>query len=208
MTYVLILLTLCWVAVLEAVPVVRFNLNRGWRVCYREGSKCARAQIPGHATLDLNDVDPYRDFNELDLQEASLQNYTYTWNGSPSIRKSCTGKLSAQLIFGSIDTIAKAYCAGEELKTINSQSAFIHRRYNIDERCVKSGPTLRIEFDAALSVAEYLASDVFKDKPYPHTVNYHVWSEPTHRNLLRKPGSDFGWVSCFAWHGFAKANSI
>ncbi|RYY80678.1 hypothetical protein EON63_16665, partial [archaeon] len=29
--------------------------------------------------------------------------------------------------------------------------------------------------------------------PVPHTINYNVWAEPSHRNFVRKAGSDFGW---------------
>ena len=173
-------------------------LSSNWTAC--EGSKssgCFDAKVPGHITLDIagSRLDPYQDFAELDLTTISLKNWTYNLL-LPSLD---SDKLAAQLYFSRLDTVARVLCDGILLETSLGESearnAFVPHVFPLPARCQAKSCLVEVKFTSALLEARRLKNEVFTDKFYPHTINYHVWAEPTFRNLLRKPGSDFGWVS-------------
>lgn len=150
------------------------------------------ATIPGdiHSDLMRSHVikdDPYYRYGELN----------YSW-----VPKNCWTYTSNQFVFSDVDITTPLYIVLDQVDTVatiemngvvigETKNAF--RRYEFDVSSVvsKESNTLTISIK---NVIDYLKNQASK-YPYsvPETQNYNVWVEPSHRNFVRKAGSDLGW---------------
>ena len=161
------------------------------------------AQVPGevHVALMkaniLTKEDPFWRFNEVSVNmEAVARNcWMYVLNGFDFGQGYGHGQENEDLLltFEKIDTAARVYLNGHLLGA--SRNAHRPHTFRVPSSALVPTGTnahvLRVEIRSALSVAGS-GQDVY---PYavPHTLNYNVWTEPSHRNFIRKAGSDFGW---------------
>lgn len=170
-----------------------------WKLC-DERLECVPARVPGNILLDLNrSSNPLEGFAELEWASQSLKTWIYHLNLTNF--HGWADEESAQLRFEGIDTIASVKCNGNLLSSSFGETivrnAWIPHTFPLPQLCnIRHGLHIEVVIYPALNETHRLKQEVFNDKFYPHTVNYNVWSEPTYRNLLRKPASDFGWV-CF-----------
>lgn len=152
---------------------------------------------------DFNEKDPV--YEQTNKMQYDLQSITY--NGP-----------YAKLLFTGLDTIVSIHLNG---KVKFCENAFIMHEFDfkvltansvdnswnllatwvnyykswllptIATHPVPKNNLLELIFSSNLGFARHRAKMYEKD--YPHTVNYNVPIEPTHRNMIRKPASDFGW---------------
>ncbi len=158
------------------------------------------ASVPGEVTLDLiasghikqEQDDPLYRFNEKSKEYIDVAKgcWKYTLNFDNNNQSNDNGNDVSLLSFDKIDTAADIFFNGKKIaNTFNS-----HRQHNIEINnniIKKFNNELIIKISSALIIAQ----DKAINYPYevPETVNYNVWAEPTSRNFIRKPGSDFGW---------------
>ena len=159
------------------------------------------AQVPGevHVALIkanvLTEEDPLWRFNEVsaNMKAVAKNCWMYVLNGFDFGQWQENDNEDLLLTFEKIDTAATVYLNGHVLGV--SQNAHRPHTFRVPSNArVPTGTTghvLRVEIRSALSVAAN-GQDGY---PYavPHTLNYNVWTEPSHRNFIRKAGSDFGW---------------
>lgn len=169
------------------------NIKENWKLC-NEKFGCFPATVPGHVLLDLNITNPYVDFTELNVSQYSLETWTY------STQFSLVGSNTSvyMLKFEKIDTVARVFLNEFELLSNVgyglTRNAFRPHYFDIPVDCLRDKVlhVLKVEIESSLLFTRNYAKAM--DKYYPHTINYNVWAEPTYRNLIRKPASDFGWV--------------
>jgi len=176
----------------------RYELTN-WTVHSLPSFPRAPVQIPGHVTLDaFPAINPYSGSAEVELSTFSLLAWTYEttihWD-LVAIRPNEV----MQLYFEKLDTVATVSIDGEDLKNSRGEvvvdNYFIPHVFELRRPNGASSSVLVVKIKSSLLEARQRARRYSQDnQSYPHTVNYHVWSEPTHRNTLRKPASDFGWV--------------
>jgi beta-mannosidase len=149
------------------------------------------ASVPGTVHMDLIraeiiDKDPYFRYNELNMSWIAKTCWGYQIDGI----EATFSEEHIFLFLKGIDAVADIYVNEQFIaSTENSLRAhFLPIPVNILSAGVYS---IRITITSALEHIKMKAQRY----PYavPHTNNYNVWAEPTHRNFLRKPGSDFGW---------------
>jgi len=133
--------------------------------------------LPGHVALQAFLGDPYQDFEEIMRAPAANQTWMYSISLPPA--KRCP---LSQVRFESIDTVAKVSTQSSSTLTQNYFIPVTHSLSPADS-----------QLTVTISPALQYASQVPSKYPLPHTVNFNVWDEPSQRNRIRKPGSDFGW---------------
>jgi hypothetical protein len=194
-------------------PAVRLELT-DWAVC-SPSLGCFPAKVPGHALLDairLGRGDPYFEFTEQNLSRLSFETWTYQARiiqsalspiASSELRDDDKRRV-CQLYFEQIDTVATVKVNGVTLNATRTRSSLTDNAFlpysfqlptrHVDDADVTAVLLVQVEIQSSLNYSRWLAQTKYKSEFYPHTINYNVWSEPTHRNLLRKPASEFGWV--------------
>lgn len=149
------------------------------------------ASVPGTVHTDLIraeiiDKDPYFRYNELNMSWIANTCWKYQIDGI----EATFSEEHIFLLLKGVDAVAEVYINGHFIASIeNSLRAHF---LPIPTSFLSAGvSSIRITITSALEHIKKKAQRY----PYavPHTNNYNVWAEPTHRNFLRKPGSDFGW---------------
>ena len=136
----------------------------------------------------------YRD-NELACRWIAEEDWTFSAafvldSNMDSDRRLLAHDAHPVLRLDGVDTIASIEVNGE----VVGKTASTFLRYELDLRpgLLRRGTnSLVVRFTSALTAARERSAQY----PYgvPHTHYHHVWSEPSHRNFVRKPASDFGW---------------
>ncbi|KAH9255820.1 hypothetical protein BASA81_006221 [Batrachochytrium salamandrivorans] len=155
-------------------------INDGWEVCSNKFGCYSAPKLP-HEVLSLFTLDPNWESTEHELREVGLEEWTYS-KLLPDIECDSPGQYS-RLYFNKIDTIAIVKLNGQVLG--EAKNSLMPQQFEF-RGCAKGLLTVAIQ-----SSLVYTHNQTLSD--YPHTVNYHVWDEPTKRNLIRKPASHFGW---------------
>ena len=179
------------------------SLSNIWTVSSCGGSDNAyygvkvAAQVPGEVHMSLLRAgvlkeDPLYRFNEQEMSDVARNCWAYTLSGFSLPEVSSTEPEEIFLNFAQIDTAAVISLNGHVLGS--SRNAHRTQSWLVPRDVVhadKESNVLRIEISSSVTVA----AAGQKKYPYavPHTLNYNVWTEPSHRNFVRKAGSDFGW---------------
>ena len=175
------------------VPLSHSLLTADWRLRNSNDSINVPANLPcvAHEALLAAGVlrgDPLYRFNELDWSWVAREDWTFETTFD------CADAAHADqfrvLRMTGVDTIALITLNGAEIGS--TASAFLTHDLLLPSGLLRpTANTLRVTITSALTYARESAADY----PYevPHTQYYHVWSEPSHRNFVRKPASDFGW---------------
>ncbi len=176
-----------------------------WRLRNANGSIDVPASVPcvAHEALLSAGVlrgDPLYRFRELEWAWAAREDWTFEASfalAADGCGPSQGERVDCKLLDGrsvlrmeGVDTVASVWINGVGLGS--TASAFVRHELSINARVLRRGSnTLRVTLGSALRYARE-RSEAY---PYevPHTQYYHVWSEPSHRNFVRKPASDFGW---------------
>lgn len=157
------------------------------------------ARVPGVAHEALRAAgligDPLYRFNELAYRWVALAQWNLSAEfivpaGSPLLNRSGAAP-SLSLRLSGVDT----FCAlrlNSEAVGPPLDSALLTHDVRIPPGILRPGPNrLVLAFSPPLAEAALRAASY--PYPVPHTLYYHTWSEPSHRNFARKPQSDFGW---------------
>ena len=168
-----------------------------WRVHNRNGSIDVPAALPGsaHEALLRAGVlvgDPLWRDNELRFRWVALEDWTFTCTFLFAPSHPLLGA-AALLRLDGVDTVADVRLNGELVG--RTESMFVRYTLALRPGLLRAGSNaLTLGFTSALSYAASRAAAY----PYavPHTQYHHVWSEPSLRNFVRKPPSDFGWDWC------------
>lgn len=167
-----------------------------WTCSNQNGSISVPAEVPGVVHMALRDAgilgsDPLFRFNELEHSWVSLENWTYTAHFSldPSSTRDAELLATGVLQLNSVDTVADVWLNGVWLGSTNS--AFVVWRLPTKFALLAGDNVLTLHFQAPRAYAHEQAAAY----PYevPLTSYFNVWSEPSHKNFIRKPPSDFGW---------------
>ena len=180
------------------------------------------AVVPGvaHEALLAAGVlegDPLYRFREMEYQWVAQANWTFTATFTLSPDDPCleqpsrgvdgAARAATSLRLAGVDTVASFTLNGEALGA--TRSAFVTHELAIRQGLLRAGANvLVVAFTSALHAAA--AGAAAYPYPVPHTQYYQVWSEPSHRNFVRKPASDFGsdWGPSFVPTGLVWARSI
>ena len=144
------------------------------------------AAPPPHLTRATNT-------RRLEHAWVSLENWTYsaTFLINPhSPHDAALLAVGTVLQLDGVDTVADIWLNDRLVGSTNS--AFVSWRLPVPQSVLVPGVnTLRVALQAPRAYASALAASY----PYqvPLTNYYNVWSEPSHKNFIRKPPSDFGW---------------
>ena len=167
-----------------------------WRLRNSNSSIDIPQLVPGvaHEALLASGIlrgDPlYRD-NELLFQWVAYEDWTFAASfaldaaaDAPLLSAPCTLRLQE------VDTIATISVNG--IVVGSTDSAFIRHDLPLPAGVLRAGDnSMAVSFRSALTAARERAARY----PYtvPHTHYFQVWSEPSSRNFVRKPASDYGW---------------
>jgi beta-mannosidase len=154
------------------------------------------ASVPGVVYTDLMKngfitENPLFRYNEVDTSDVAKSCWSYTLNDISLLNfdLSSTGS-PIYISFSEIDTKANIYF--NDILIGTTSNSFKSYSFRIPNKIINNNNnTLYIEINSAVSTAKEGQASY----PYqvPHTENYNVWTEPSHRNFIRKAGSDFGW---------------
>ena len=138
--------------------------------------------------------DPLYRFNEHGYAWVTQENWTYSASfdvhaGSATDSALLeAGRLVLEL--DGVDTVARVRLNGKVLG--QPRSAFVRWRLPVPRDTLRVGSN-RLEVALAAPLAYARAQSAASEYEIPLTKYHHVWSEPSHRNFIRKPPSDFGW---------------
>lgn len=145
--------------------------------------------------------DPLFRFRELEYRWVANADWTFTGSFElaaddallspppPSAPSPAAPPLTTLEVEG-VDTVAAIALNGEPLGT--TRSAFLRHELPVRASLLRAGANkLTVRFNSSLRYAA--AEAAAYPYPVPHTQYHNVWSEPSHRNFVRKPSSDFGW---------------
>ena len=167
-----------------------------WRLRNANGSINVPASVPCivHEALLAAGVlrgDPLYRFNEVEWAWVALDDWIFEAVFNLDANDACASSEQACVLrLEGVDTVAAFTLNGAALGS--TSSAFVRHELPIARNALHTGTNrLRVAIRSALSYARE-QSEAY---PYevPHTQYYHVWSEPSHRNFVRKSASDFGW---------------
>jgi beta-mannosidase len=155
--------------------------------------------VPGDVHVDLIAAeilprDPYYRFNELNMSWVALEN-CWHYTSSPFVWPTMleNGADNAPMYFRlrGANAVSSVYLNGELIG--ESDNAFRTYAFPIASAIVRPDANNFVEI--TLHNAAVVAKERANNYPYvvPETQNYNVWVEPSHRNFVRKAGSDFGW---------------
>jgi beta-mannosidase len=155
------------------------------------------ARVPGVAHEALRAAgmigDPQYRFNELAYRWVALAH----WNFSADFTVQAASSLlirpapSLSLRLSGVDTFCALHLNGQPIG-LPLDSALLTHDVRLPPGALRPGSNrLVLAFSPPLAEAALRASAY--PYPVPHTLYYHTWSEPSHRNFVRKPQSDFGW---------------
>jgi beta-mannosidase len=150
--------------------------------------------VPGLITTDLINagiikLDPYFRYEELNLGWVP-QN---CWQYESDVFELSNVESSSNLYlrFDGLDSVASIFI--NDVLVGKSVNALRSHTFLIDSALIMNSKknVLKVQLDDPLA---YMKAEASK-YPYsvPETQNYNVWVEPSHRNFLRKAGSDMGW---------------
>jgi beta-mannosidase len=187
---------LCWawplLAVCHALPRPLSSAGVSWTLSSGDGSVRVTGSVPGEVHTDLMQAgilgkDPYFRYNELNMSWVALEK-TWTYESSPfdMPTEDTVGGLWYLKLKG-VDSIASIYLNDILIGETNN----VFRTFTFPLPAVPADThtvgVLRVVLHGALHYASTRAAAY----PYevPETENYNVWAEPSHRNMVRKPGS-------------------
>lgn len=158
------------------------------------------ASVPGYINTDLMSAgvissNPYYRYNELDMSWVAKQCWVYSTILPDELvvqARSLSQNDVLVLSMENVDTAASVHINNHDVTKEMLQNSF--RPHSITIPCAylkASDNVLSITMHSTLNVA----SEISKNYPYdvPATENWNVWAEPSHRNFVRKAGSDMGW---------------
>ena len=125
--------------------------------------------------------DPLYRFNELEWKWVALEDWTF--EGTFECAADDCERFSVLRMDG-VDTVASISLNGHSIGSV--ASAFLRHELAVGDGMLHTGTnTITIAIQSALRYAKQQSAAY----PYtvPHTQYYHVWSEPSHRNFVRKP---------------------
>jgi beta-mannosidase len=157
------------------------------------------ARVPGVAHEALRAAgligDPLYRFNEHAYRWVALAHWNFSTDftvpaGSPLLSRSGAAP-SLSLRLRGVDTFCTLLLNGQAVGR-PLDSALLTHDVRLPPGALRPGPNrLVLVFSPPLAEAAVRSSSY--PYPVPHTLYYHTWSEPSHRNFVRKPQSDFGW---------------
>ena len=161
-----------------------------------------RASVPGHAALDVArnlSINPYESDAEKQLAWVALATWAYSFEcplPAPTATPTPSPIQAAQLRFETVDTVADVFVNGVRVgSTSNAYRSYAFPLPLALLLTPEQPPRVRARVRVRVVIQSSLA--YARSQPhaneYPHTRNYNVWAEPSHRNMVRKPGADFGW---------------
>jgi beta-mannosidase len=157
------------------------------------------ASVPGYVNTDLMTAgiissDPYFRYNELNMSWVAKTCWMYS-SASIDFSGFDVGSSSVPIVLNleNVDTIADILF--NDVQIGSCENSFHPHAFEIPYELIRLGTgatnALTIKMHSALSAAVDRAAKY----PYavPETENWNVWAEPSHRNFIRKTGSDMGW---------------
>ena len=165
--------------------------NVYWTLRSADNTIVVPGSVPGEVHTDLMNAheissDPYFRYNELNMSWVALSE---VWTYESSEFDMPESDMLWNMKLQGIDSISSVYLNNHLVgKTDNVFRSFT---FPVHEYLRSERNILKIVLHG---VTQYVKSKA-ADYPYevPETENYNVWAEPTNRNFVRKPGSDFGW---------------
>jgi len=154
------------------------------------------AQVPGEVHMSLLRAgvlkeDPLYRFNEQEMSDVARNCWAYTLSGFSFPAVSSSSPEDMFLHFAYIDTSAKVTLNGRLLGS--ARNAHRTQSWLVPYDMIKHDNTNVLSVEIASAVLVAAAGQKMYPYSVPHTLNYNVWTEPSHRNFMRKAGSDFGW---------------
>ncbi|CAM9099598.1 unnamed protein product [Ectocarpus fasciculatus] len=163
-----------------------------WTLRNCDGSISIPGNVPGEVHTDLMKADiiaddPLYRYNELNMSWVALEK-CWQYESSP-FSLSPNGDWNLRL--KGVDTMGSIYLNGKLIGETNNAFRSFTFAVSARDHMIADGNVLLIVLHGATQYVSGQAADY----PYevPETENYNVWAEPSHRNFIRKPGSDFGW---------------
>ena len=161
------------------------------------------ASVPGYINTDLMSAgiissNPYYRYNELELSWVTKQCWIYSSILPDDLVQQAISQSSSDsdcfliLSLENVDVTATIHMNNILITKKMLQNSFRpHSLLIPTAHLVDSKNILTITMHSTLNVALEQA----RKYPYdvPATENYNVWAEPSHRNFVRKTGSDMGW---------------
>jgi len=164
------------------------------------------ASVPGYVNTDLMAAgiissDPYFRYNELNMSWVAKTCWVYSSHDIDFTSfqhigaESSSNSPSVPIVLNleNVDTIADIFF--NDVQIGYCENSFHPHAFEIPKNLIRQSTegknSLSIKMHSALSAAVDKATQY----PYavPETENWNVWAEPSHRNFIRKTGSDMGW---------------
>ena len=151
--------------------------------------------IPGSVHTDLMKAgvisgDPYYRYQEIDLSWIPQTCWVYESEPFALPASGLTESCNVRIRLRHVDSVATVALNGVAIG--QADNAHASHDFLVPANALSTASNvLSLTFPPTLSYV-LQASEAY---PYsvPHTINYNVWAEPSHRNFIRKAGSDFGW---------------
>lgn len=164
-----------------------------WTLSNCDGSISVAGTVPGEVHTDLMNANiisknPYFRYNELNMSWVALEE---CWRlESEAFTLEPSNEAAWNLKLRGVDSVASIYM--NDILVGETNNVFRRYTFPITQSMVSSGGNiLKVVLHG---VTQYVKNRAM-EYPYevPETENYNVWAEPSNRNFIRKPGSDFGW---------------
>ncbi|KAJ7229306.1 glycoside hydrolase family 2 protein [Mycena haematopus] len=163
-----------------------------WTLRNQNGSIAIPATIPSQTHLDLTRAgvitEPLLGINDFTERWVFLDNWTYTADISPLLRKGFDGADQLLLVFNGLDTIANITLTDRPIAWVNNQ----FRQYIFDVSFLTkiTAGNLTVAFESAYYYGQNVSM-----RPDAEDIldSFFEFEVPAHRQYIRKTSSDFGW---------------
>lgn len=194
-------------AMLPEIVAAKDDVQRGhlvlnnWMLSSCDGKFAGiPANVPGFVNTDLMAAgiissNPYFRYNELNMSWVAKTCWLYSSTGIDFAQFQLVDAHSVPIVLNleNVDTIADIYF--NDVQIGSCENSFRPHAFEIPSYLIRESDgevnSVSIKMHPALNAAMEKAAQY----PYtvPETENWNVWAEPSHRNFIRKTGSDMGW---------------